>query len=204
MRDDLEANIANKLDVPIIKIIIGTDSDKLFSVRTAVKKNIPCLFIEVKTVSKIYLVSFLFFQGTGTLGDIQKDLLNLQKELKENNADIEEKIKEMVILKWKLTKDDDIKRCVDCIGEIVTDVKDLSNIFFSYSLKDSVSCSFDTAIYKTLIQFNKNRSIGEKIEMTVEWNRFDIAQKELFNDKINWVSFIFFDFSQTLSKFSKL
>ena len=105
---------------------------------------------------------------------------------------LKEKILKMVKSKWKFKNDDEIQRCVDCIEDIVTDAekfKDLSNILFSCSLQD---CSFDTVIYNTLIRFNKNRSIAEKIEMTVNWNRFDIAQKELFNDKIDWVTFFNF------------
>jgi hypothetical protein len=56
LRDELESKITNYLKIPIIRIIIGTDSNKLFSIRSAARNDIPCLFIEVKTF--FYNLSF--------------------------------------------------------------------------------------------------------------------------------------------------
>jgi hypothetical protein len=103
-----------------------------------------------------------------------------------------ENVETLVISKWKFKNDEDVDRCVNCVKDIVTDNKDLSNLFFNFSFNDSDNCSLDTAIFNALIDFNKNANITDKIEMTIEWNRFDIAQKKLFNDKIDWVSLFFF------------
>ena len=47
-RDEIESKLKENFKVPIIKIILGGTIDKIFSVQTAVIKNIPCLFLEVK------------------------------------------------------------------------------------------------------------------------------------------------------------
>jgi hypothetical protein len=114
-----------------------------------------------------------------------------------------ENVETLVISKWKFKNDEDVDRCVNCVKDIVTDNKDLSNLFFNFSFNDSDNCSLDTAIFNALIDFNKNASISDKIEITIDWNRFDIAQKKLFNDKIDWVSLFFFvcSFKNNFSEF---
>ena len=51
-RDEIESRLEKywkkNFEVPMIKIILGGTIDKIFSVQTAVIKNIPCLFLEVK------------------------------------------------------------------------------------------------------------------------------------------------------------
>jgi hypothetical protein len=115
-----------------------------------------------------------------------------------------ENIETLVISKWKFKNDEDVDRCVNCVKDIVTDDKDLSNLFFNFSFNDSENCSLDTAIFNALIDFNKKKSITDKIEITIDWNRFDIAQKKLFNDKIDWVSLFLFVFPKLIFLIPKL
>jgi hypothetical protein len=107
-------------------------------------------------------------------------------------------IKTLVESKWKFKNNEDVERCLNCVKDIVTDNKDLRNLFFNFSFNDSDNCSLDTAIFNALIDFNKDANITDKIGMTIEWNRFDIAEKKLFNDKIDWVSLFLFVLSKII------
>jgi hypothetical protein len=46
-RQKLEAILAKNYEIPIIRLVIGKDQDKLFSIRSAVENKIPCLFLKV-------------------------------------------------------------------------------------------------------------------------------------------------------------
>ena len=46
-RQKLEAKLVENFKIPIIRLFIGTDKDKLFSIRSAVENRIPCLFLKV-------------------------------------------------------------------------------------------------------------------------------------------------------------
>jgi hypothetical protein len=63
---------------------------------------------------------------------------------------------------------------------------------YEYSFKHTTDYNLDFAIFKTIINFNKKyKKVGlfELIEMTIDWNRFDVAKSELFNHNIDFVSF---------------
>ncbi len=45
-REEFEV-FANHDEIPVIRIVIGSDKDKLFAVKSAVVNKIPCLFVKV-------------------------------------------------------------------------------------------------------------------------------------------------------------
>ena len=46
-RQEIEPKLAEYFNVPIIRLVIGTHSDKLFSIKSALNSKIPCLFLKV-------------------------------------------------------------------------------------------------------------------------------------------------------------
>ena len=46
-RDNVEYELAAKLDIPIVKLVIGNSRNQLFGILNAIEKKIPCLFLEV-------------------------------------------------------------------------------------------------------------------------------------------------------------
>ena len=46
-RQEIEAKLSDHYKVPIIRLVIGTNADKLFSIKAAMNNKIPCLFLKV-------------------------------------------------------------------------------------------------------------------------------------------------------------
>ena len=46
-RDDIEVKLARFHEIPIIKIVLGEAIEHLYSIKSTIENNIPCLFIEV-------------------------------------------------------------------------------------------------------------------------------------------------------------
>lgn len=125
------------------------------------------------------------------MGSFAKQLIELQNVYKEKSLDkesITKKVKER-LEQWKVEGKIPKKEIEDCVVDIVTIKKDLNEIIFSHSFNGPEADSLDTAIFNSLLKFNKKLNINQKIEKTIEWNRYDIAKKELFNEKSEWVCF---------------
>ena len=58
----------------------------------------------------------------------------------------------------------------------------------SHSSNGQLTDSLDTAIFNSLLKSEKELSINEKITKVIEWNRYDIAKNEIFNEKLDWVN----------------
>ena len=112
----------------------------------------------------------------------------MHKKESDKNFDCKHAIRQEVNKLWNDTEKgpEDVNKLVDCIHSIVK-LKNLTNLIHTYSFNDPKNRSFDAAIFSSVLKFNENINLIDKREMTVDWNRFDIAKKELFNDKIDWV-----------------
>jgi hypothetical protein len=166
-----------------LRLVIGTDPDKLFAIKSAIDNDIPCLFI----------------QGTGVLGDFSSCLLDFFKRKKKSTEDekiIKESIRTCVQDKWGLkfnNSDEEVnsfEKYTNCIWDIIKS-NNLDLFIYEYSFKDTTDYNLDFAIFKAIINFNKEyKKVGlfKLIEMTIDWNRCDVAKKEIFNHNIEWVS----------------
>jgi hypothetical protein len=186
-----------------LRLVIGSDPDKLFSIKSAIDKAIPCLFI----------------QGTGVLGDFSSCLLEFfkrkQKCSEESCNDITKKTKEEkdIILsirkcvkdKWGFKDEDTVEKYTNCILNIIKSKnldlliyktkweKNFNEIKYEYSFKENTkSLSFEYEILKTIIEYKRNKGTNliRLIQMTLKWNRSDIAKREILDKNIDWVNLI--------------
>ena len=125
------------------------------------------------------------FKDTGILGDLGIFLLKLHEMQKINN-NLKDFIKKNVIRLLKIVEGKILDDYVDCIDSIAKQ-NNLNSLIFSFN--NSKHQSFDSAIYTCLLKSKKNLHIIDQIELTVEWNRHDIAENLIFNEKIDWVSY---------------
>ena len=105
------------------------------------------------------------------------------------------KVKETLEKVWKNGKIS--SETVYCVADIVRIKNDLSHLIFSYSFNDSplngqLTDSLDMAIFDSLLKSKIKLSINEKITKIIEWNRYDIAKKQIFNEKLDWVNMFCF------------
>ncbi len=114
----------------------------------------------------------------------------LVSEITEDENDIKTSISICVGDKWSLKEKNTIEKYTNCIWDIIKS-KNLDLFIYEHSFNDTAKNNFDFAIFKAIINFNKEYKkfdLFKLIEMTIDWNRFDVAKKELFNDNIEWVS----------------
>jgi hypothetical protein len=71
--------------------------------------------------------------------------------------------------------------------------KNFNELKYEYSFKENKkSLSFEYEILKTIIEYKRNKgtNIIRLIEMTLDWNRSDIAKREILDKNIDWVNLI--------------
>ncbi len=200
-RQMMEAELAKSYKIPIIRLVIGKDQDKLFSIRSAVENKIPCLFLKVFKIkhNRFILINYILFQGTGSLGNFRQSLLDIQNKMKERRIQplsiitpyVKYIIESEIIKAWNENKTVDGKRYINCIWKITNVEDNLSDLFYEYSFSDKNSYSFDYAILKTIFQYyktTKKKDSIELIKMVIDWKRYDIAKSEIFDENIEWVS----------------
>ena len=106
--------------------------------------------------------------------------------------DIVDSIEAKVIGLWSFTKLDDIKKFINCIWEMTDSDKNLNELMYEYSLDDKAKVdSFEYEILKTIIQYKRSKGTDliRLIEMTIDWNRCDVAKREIFDKNIDWVKY---------------
>jgi hypothetical protein len=119
-----------------------------------------------------------------------QELVSEMTSKTEDENDILTSISICVEVKWGLKDTNTIKKYTNCIWDIIRS-KNLDLFIYEHSFNDTTKNNFDFAIFKAIINFNKEYKkfdLFKLIEMTIDWNRFDVAKKELFNDNIDWVS----------------
>lgn len=150
------------------------------------------------------------------MGELSKSLLDFHKEWKTKNRieeeDIKIKIRDKVKTLWASRCSFDAKTIeyyATCILDIVKN-NDLEKLIYDYSFNDSSNESLHFAILKTVVQYCinfKNTHVTELIQMTIDWNRHDVAKRELLDESIDWVNFFstsFFSYFKTNFVFTKL
>ena len=115
-------------------------------------------------------------------------MLKLHEMHKSKEIVTNEFVREHAVKLWGAEEIEDIH--VKTIIEI-SRIENLDNLIVSCSF-NSNERSFERAIFNTILKSNKNLKLLDKIEMAVEWNQYDIAKHELFDEKIDWVSYFGF------------
>lgn len=101
---------------------------------------------------------------------------------------ISECVKNLWASKFDASDEKKIEHYTECILDIVRN-KDFEKLIYEYSFKDLATHSFDFAILKTIINHKLKCGVENRIkliEMTIDWNRHDVAKKELLDERIDW------------------
>lgn len=51
-KENIQTQLKQEFNVPIIQIVLGESADKLSAVRDCIRNNVPCLFLKVKKKKK--------------------------------------------------------------------------------------------------------------------------------------------------------